>query len=155
MKKAQNYLKQIPRDYLNRRHVCYSEASLDKLFGDRTTFTAEDILEQDISDVQKLWTLLNKEVFDPEVLHYMAIEFAKRVVTVYTCEFPDNPYPEEAMQVYQAWLEGKTDDRSKASARAAVEATCLKDTNQPADGFSYAAARAVWAAGILTSKGEV
>ena len=119
--------------------ACYPRERLEALYAGRETLTARECLDLDIPDEDKLYALLRPEVLPGKELHFLACDFAERVV-----HLTRDPCSAEAIRVKRLWLEGKASDVEMGAAKAAAKAATR--TAKTAAIEWVAKANAAWAA---------
>ena len=100
---------------------CYTEDKVRELAGDKTEWTALDVLQlEKVPSSDRLWAVLREEFIDAPILHEFACRCAEKALTLV-----DNPDQRsiDAIAAKRAWLRGEiTDEQLNAAWSAARSA---------------------------------
>ena len=113
---------------------CYAEEQVRELAGDKTEWTALEVLRLEQVPVNdRLWAVLREEFIPAEILHEFACRCAEKALTLV-----DNPDQRsiDAIAAKRAWLRKEITDEQLDAARSAANA---------ADA-AWSAANAAWSA---------
>ena len=125
-------MKTVTVEQFMKFNPCYDEARIMEIAGDKTEWTALDVLALDISSEDKLWAVLREEFIDAPIMHEFACLCAEEAL-----KLVDNPDPRSvaAIETKRRWLEGKATSEELDAARDAAR-----------DAAKAAARDAAWAA---------
>ena len=121
----------------------YTKKIITKLFADRESLTAQDILKLNIPAKVRLWIVLREDMLDANILHEFACRCAEEALKLI-----DNPDPRSiaAIVAKRAWLRGEITDNELAYTADAAYAAA-----DAADADAADAAWAAWAASASAS----
>ena len=114
---------------------CYAEEQVRELAGDKTEWTALEVLRLEQVPVNdRLWAVSREEFIPAEILHEFACRCAKKALTLV-----DNPDQRsiDAIAAKRAWMRGEITDEQLDAARSA--AWSAADAADAADAAWYAA----------------
>jgi len=130
-------MKTITVEQLLDRDPCYSESKIRALAGDKTKWTALEILTRDdVPATDRLWVVLDESLIDAPILHEFACQCAERVL--HLTRDKDSEVCRNAIDTKRRWLRGDATDEELFAARDAAWAA--------ARAAAWAARDAAWAA---------
>jgi len=96
-------------------HPCYSEEEIMEIAGEKTEWTALDVLNlEQVPIDDRLWAVIREEFIEAPILHEFACRCAERVLS--RIKNPD-PRLIKAIEAKRAWLLGKISDEELDAAR--------------------------------------
>ena len=117
---------------------CYSEKRVCELAGDKTEWTALDVLQlEKVPSSDRLWAVLREEFIDAPILHEFACRCAERALALV-----DNPDQRsiDAIAAKRAWMRGEITDEQLYSAGSAAW-SAARSAARSAAGYAADAAR--------------
>ena len=120
---------------------CYAEDKVRELAGDKTEWTALEVLRlEQVPSSDRLWAVLREDFIEAEILHEFACRCAEKALTLV-----DNPDQRsiDAIAAKRAWMRGEiTDeqlDAARSAARSAARFVASSAARSAADAAGFAA----------------
>jgi len=116
---------------------CYTREKIEEIAGEKTDWTALDILYlANVPAQDRLWAVLREAFILAKILHLFACKVAENALREAKIRKTKNNPSWEALRIKRLWIDGKATDEELKAARAAAYAA------NAAANADYAAARA-------------
>jgi len=124
----------------------YTQKKIIKLFADRKSLSALDIIELNISAIDKLWTILREELIPANLLYEFACRCAESALTqARETDYKPDHRSSAAIDAKRKWMRGEMTDTGLAVAGKAAWTA--------ADDIAHnLAGHVTWAVAVLTAK---